>query len=287
MTKNTLINYFALGLGFLAIDATCFASDFHSARTASLGGAGHGAPLLNDSVYLNPSFNSFLPSYSLAYNFSKFNGGSAELGNETHGRNYNFSIQDGRSELFQAGVAYTVREDGTFIHFGASRTVIKQLGVGIGGKVFFNTTNHTSGKDLTFSVSGVPNEIFQTSFIVDNILETSDSKARGLYREAILGLKFNVQKIFYIYLDPHWTPNLPSTNHWGYELGLEFPIMQDLYLRLGNFKNANIPTLAAYGRGYSAGIGWVGPRIAFDYALSRPIDPISTVNHVGGVTVYF
>ena len=36
------------------------ASDYQSPRTAALGGAGHASPLLNDAIYLNPSFSSFM-----------------------------------------------------------------------------------------------------------------------------------------------------------------------------------------------------------------------------------
>src|SRR5436305_13181621 len=100
---------------FLYIFAICFitqssisafGSDFHSARTAALAGSGHAGPLLNDSVFLNPSYASFLPTYSLALQYLKFSGPSRPGESDYHGRNYSVSIQDGRNELFQAGVAY-------------------------------------------------------------------------------------------------------------------------------------------------------------------------------------
>src|SRR4051812_23643954 len=89
--------------GILKIGAACFlslglfsggiwASDFHSPRTAALGGAGHAGPLLNDGVYLNPSFASFLPSYSVSGNLLLFHGPDGPNGDPSyHGRNYNVS----------------------------------------------------------------------------------------------------------------------------------------------------------------------------------------------------
>src|SRR4051812_17667173 len=78
----------------------CSASDFQSARTAALGGAGHAAPLLNDSIYLNPSFESFLPTYTGAANYFNHSAGAvdAEGSHELHGRGWNASLHDGKNE---------------------------------------------------------------------------------------------------------------------------------------------------------------------------------------------
>ena len=86
-----------------------FSSDFQSPRTAALGGAGHAGPVLNDAIYLNPSFTAFLQSYGLAINYIR------ALRPAPH-PHYNLSVLDGRSELFQAGVGYTRREHNNFIH---------------------------------------------------------------------------------------------------------------------------------------------------------------------------
>src|SRR4051812_25896306 len=77
-------------LGFSG--ASALASDFHSARTAALGGAGRAGPLLNDGIYLNPSFLAFLQSYTFAGQY-EWNKGDA------HGRILQASIQDGSSQL--------------------------------------------------------------------------------------------------------------------------------------------------------------------------------------------
>ena len=117
--------------------STARSSDFQSPRTAALGGAGHANPMLNDAIYLNPSFTSFLPSYSMSGNYAFFGGPSNCDGcgpSDPHGHVANASIQDGRSELFQAGVGLTLLNDRKILDVGASRTVVSKLGVGIGGK---------------------------------------------------------------------------------------------------------------------------------------------------------
>jgi hypothetical protein len=231
---------------------------------------------LNDSIFLNPSFGSFLPTYSMALNLTR----------PTPGRLYDVSIQDGSNALFEGGLAYTVRDDLTFYHVGAAKSFIKRTGFGIGGKFFQDKTRHTSGQDLTFSVSGVPTDWFQTALVVDNVLETDEGARHGLYREYTLGTKFNVMGIVIAYLDPHYTPSLDS-GKFGHEIGLEFILMKDLFLRFGNFRNSNIPWLAVRGRGYSTGLGWLSPRMSVDYALSRVLEPRVDTAHTFSITLYF
>src|SRR5947209_4004303 len=99
----------ALILGSFGLSAQ--GSDFQSARTAALGGAGHAGPMLNDAIYLNPSYASFLPTYAIGGNWVTFNGKDDHF----KGRAANLTVQDGRNEYFQAGVGYTLREDGSFV----------------------------------------------------------------------------------------------------------------------------------------------------------------------------
>ena len=262
-----------------------FGSDFQSARTAALGGAGHAAPLLNDAIYLNPSYASFLPTYSVAANYTTFSGPQYVPGSDFYGRNYNVSILDGRAELFQAGAGYTVREDGAMLHFGASKSIIKTLGVGLGGKIFLGH-DHVNTQDATFSTSFAANNWFQTVLVVDNLIESSAAKARGLYREFIVGTKINLQGKLMLYIDPHYIPDLPQGGTFGHEIGVEITTFQDLYLRIGNFRNANIPFEVQNGNGWGLGVGFVAPRMSFDYGLSRVIDPHAAVAHTFGATLY-
>src|SRR6185437_10296999 len=164
----------------LAFIPAAQASDYQSPRTAGLGGAGHAAPLLNDSIELNPAFGSFLPTYSMALDFAWTNPGRA----------YDISVLDGRSDLFQAGVEYTVRDDMSMVHVGASKAFLKRMGFGLGGKFFFGKSGSPSGRDATLALSGIVSDWFQTSFIVDNLFQTDAGIAHGLYREYILGTKF-------------------------------------------------------------------------------------------------
>ncbi|MCM2279115.1 MAG: hypothetical protein NDJ89_13650 [Oligoflexia bacterium] len=267
-----------------------YASDFHSPRTAALGGAGHAGPILNDAIYLNPSYVSFLPSYSLAFNFQWFDGGGTLPSGESelHGRTWNLSIQDGRSELFQAGAAYTHRDNGNFIHVGASKAVVNRMGLGLGWKFFRPLDGSRAGiHDAIFSTTVLAASWLQVVGIVDNLFESEEGRRYGLYREFILGAKANVMGIALIYFDPHHTPNLPE-GAWGHELGIEFTPYTDFFIRFGNFRNAALPHLDQLrGHGYGFGLGWISPRISFDYGLSRVLSGPAYTVHSAGATLYF
>lgn len=251
------------------------AADFHSPRTAGLGGAGHAGPILNDALFLNPSFSALIPSQSFAFNYVK-----ADTGNIL-----NTGVLDGQSELFSAGAAYTRRADSRFIHIGAGRALMRELGIGLGGKFMLSGNGKPSGRDMTFSMSGIPSETLQLAFIIDNLLESDAARARGLEREFIAGIKYNWDKIFLLYFDPHYIPQRETK--YGYSVGAEFVAMQDLYLRVGKFKDSYVPHQGGYGRGLGIGFGWIAPKISFDYAFQKVTLPIKGNAHVFGTTIFF
>lgn len=271
--------------------AEAVASDFQSPRTAALGGAGHASPMLNDAIYLNPSYVSFLPSYSLSGNYG-FYGGPPTCDtcgpSDPHGHLLNASIQDGRSDMFQAGVAFTELNDRKIFNVGASRTIVERLGIGFGGKwVIPNIDSPPLLWDTMASITFVPLDWLQLAGIVDNIFQPQANLAYDMYREYILGSKFNIMGVVLIYFDPHLAPSVPDGNTFGHELGVEFPFMQALFFRLGNFRNANVAAISERGSGYSIGAGWVAPSSSFDFALQRVLDPVLCNVYSFAMTVFF
>lgn len=277
-----------LGLIFGILTPTLgFPSDFRSPRTEALGGAGHASPLLSDSIYLNSSFMPQIMTHALSFDYTVFGNGkkpTSEGPIDFYGHNMNISVVDGTHDaLFQAGVGYTVREDNSMIHFGFGKQVIeKYLAVGLGGKFVFPTNNSGARYlDGVLSVTSLVNSWFQAAIIVDNVLETVQQP--GFSRQITLGTKFNVMGITLLYVDPHvfWDKT------FGYEIGGEFPFFTDFFLRMGGFKNSNISYQAQRGDGLSIGLGWIAPKISFDYAFSRVIMPITSLTHTMGVSIFF
>ncbi|MFZ9594466.1 MAG: hypothetical protein ACO3A2_00105 [Bdellovibrionia bacterium] len=277
-------------VGWLSWMAPCaLATDFHSPRTDALGGAGHAAPQLSDAIYMNPSYGSFNQVHSLSINYLSFAGGvipTPQGPTDLYGHQLNVSVLDATTEqIFQAGVGFTRKQEAHFLHIGASKALAQKYGVGLGGKFIF--PNDDSGRrlaDSTLSFSGIFTSWIQSALIIDNLFETATEF--GLYREFILGTKINVMDIVNLYLDPHWIPALaPQT--FGYQAGIEFPMLSDFFLRGGTFKNSTIPFQTQKGDGFGVGLGWIAPKLALDYSFSRITAPIASFSHNLGATIYF
>jgi hypothetical protein len=246
-----------------------------------LGGAGRAGAVLNDSIYLNPSYLGLLRAYSIQGDYLWFKG-------DAHGKNLNVSVLDGTSELFSAGLAYTVREDFKHFQLGLGRALIPaKLSVGLGGKLVIPKQDLANGIDVSVSATYVFSPMLQAAIIADNLLETQELEPWNMPREISAGGKLNIQNIFITYLDPHWAPGL-ETDAWGYNLGLEFMLMTDLSFKLGSFVNSQIPHLGnARGDGYSTGAGWFGPRIALDFAIMRALNPVAITTYNSSLTISF
>lgn len=243
-----------------------FAVEYQSPRTLALGGSGRAAPLLNDSILMNPSYASFTPIYSLSTGYTWYN----------QGRNYNVSVQDSRTEMFQAGASFTKREQNAAINIGASRTLIERLGVGLGSKFILDNGTNKMTSNFLFSTSYIGLQYLYSALIIDNLLEGDERIQRKLYRTFFVGLKFIPTKEVEIFLDPFYSPNYTGGKKAGYSVGVEFGLMSDLYLRMGKFQDAEIAHLNTRGEGFGLGMGWIGPRINFDYSMNRV-----TASHAG------
>lgn len=264
--KSILLPFYWPFVAIVAFGSIAQASDFHSARTVALGGAGHAGPMLTDALFLNPSFASFLPNTIVTGSVGSPDGRSPT---------YSVAILDGHGDFaFQAGLAYTRRADVNLVTVGAAKSFVKRMGFGLGGKWVIPTDpSQYFFADSTLSVSGFISDWLQVSAIVDNLVELPAARAQNFYREIVLGTKVNIMGIVMLYADPHWTPTLAATESagaaWGVEAGVEFPVFKDFFLRGGLFKNANLPQLLTRGDGFGLGGGWLAPRIAIDYGFQR------------------
>ena len=261
------------------------ANEFRSPRAAALGGAGHANPLLNDSVFQNPSFASFLPVYSWSGSFKS-------LG-EGRGRAYSLSVLDGRSEFVQAAAAYTVRDELTALHLGVSKKLAPKLTLGIGAKFFYSKAKNRfeNSRNVSLSATAAPTDWLQIALIGDNLLSPAGTSQLGLEREVVLGTKLKVNEKVLLYIDPHahLAKGLDDTvkSTFAYEAGTELQVYKDLYLRVGTFKNIAHPDLREKSNGFGYGIGWVAPRMSFDFAVERVLSPADRLTHTSSVTLYF
>ncbi len=250
-------------------------------RVLGLGGAGRAAPTLTDGVYMNPSYSSFIPIYSLTMDYTKFNGG----------RTYNATVQDSRTEMFQAGLGFTRRDQNAAINIGASKQALQNLGFGLGTKILIDDATKNLTFDGSFSTSFLANEWFATSLIIDNLMQSKAGVARNLYRTFYLGTKFKTLDVVQIYIDPVYSPSYAAGKKAGYAAGIELGIMADIFLRFGQFINSDVPYINTHGSGFGMGFGWMGPKLFVDYGyhhVGSTDSGLTSVNaHSLSFTVFF
>ena len=255
--------------------------EFQSPRTLGLGGAGRAAPWLTDSIYLNPSYASFSPIYTLSGTFTGFD----------QGRNYNVSIQDSRTESLQAGVGFTKREQNASVNLGASRAFEKKWGIGLGTKIILDQPSNRWTTDFTVSGSLVANNWLNVAVVVDNLIAGTEQRTRNLHRTIYAATRLVVVRKIQFYFDPFFSPDYSTGNKGGFSVGTEIGMLDDLYLRLGRSVDAEIPHFNTRGSGYGFGIAWVGPKICLEGAISRTLaahgsGPIGTAQS-GSVQIFF
>lgn len=298
---NTQLKKFILPLAILANGAgwiapqAAHAIDFFSPRISALGGAGRAGPVNNDAIYLNPSFESFVGNYSIAATYLPY---GVDTGTPTYvGRSFNFSILDGRNDMFQAGVGLTMRDGGNFVHVSTSKAIFRAMGVGLSAKFFMSQNAALKNfTDFSLSMTGILSSWLQAALVVDNVAQTTEGKAFGLQREFALGFKTNISSILMLYFDPHYTPDLADTSlngtRAGFSAGAELSVFTDIYLRGGYFVNTLIPHQNIRATGFGLGAGWLAPRISFDYGFMRGLAsaPNTGANfyaHHVGTTIFF
>ena len=261
MIKNTLTLLVIASAALFAIKSS--AVEYQSPRTLALGGAGRGGPMLNDAIYLNPSYGSFVPIYSLAFGYNWFHNDLIS------GRNYNASIQDSRTEIFQAGVGFTKREQNAAITIGASKSLFQGFSTGLGSKIIIDNATNAMNTDFLLSATYLASTMIYTSFILDNLMETKEMKQRGLYRTFFAGFKIIPFKEIQVYLDPLYSPNYSLGKKAGYSVGVEIAVMNDFFFRIGKFQDAEVAYLNTRGQGFGLGFGYLGPKLNLSYAMNR------------------
>lgn len=282
MKKTSWKAAWATGVALVFLmNSTALSVEFQSPRTQALGGAGRAGPWLTDSIYLNPSFGSYVPIYALTGAYTSYDGG----------RSYNVSVQDSRAEFLQAGAGYTKREQNSVVSLGASHTFAKTLGLGLGSKILIDQPGDKMTSDFILSTSYIALPWAYASVVIDNLMQGQEQKARNLYRTAYLGLKLIPTKKVEFFVDPFVSPDYAGGKKAGYNAGVELGVMNDFFLRLGKYQDAEVPHLNQRGSGFSYGFGWFGPKLSLDYAVQRTLTTHSgggmNTAHSGSASIFF
>ncbi len=260
------------------------ASDYQSPRTLSLGGAGHAAPLQTDPIVMNASHAAFLPAYQVTAAFQRYKGSTGNQ--EPRGRVATFAVLDGNQTTVPIGLLYSRRAQGAILALGGGYKINEAWSVGLSAKTTLKTDTLTDNRDFSTSATYRLSKAFQFALITDNVIQNrTKANPWGQFREYTLGTKYALDKNFFFYLDPHYTP--ARDKKFGYEAGVEVATFSDLYIRVGKSMRSMQPHLAQYGDSLGYGFGYVGPRFSMDFAISHAETTVKTRSLVASITLMF
>lgn len=253
------------------------AADFQSARVSGLGGAGYGFPFLTETIYFTPAALPFSQTQALSGEGVWY---QPHSGSDFQHDIWDVAILDADpAALFQAGVGYLQRPEARWLHVSAGKKVIGNWSLGLGWKMKFPRGSAISKtQDLSLSVLAPPHPVVQTSLSIDGLFQKTSQ------REMIFGSRWNLSSWAVFYADLHRRGS-PFDHPWGYAMGLELPVFQDLFIRGGQFYQINSiqPILS---RGYAFGLGWLAPRLSLNYSTSWVKEPQPIRVHQLGMSVF-
>lgn len=265
----------------LLIGNNSFALDFVTARTASLGETGRGSALTNDTILLNPSLIGFQPAQAVA--------GSYQWKKD---KNFYLSAVDGKNQWFQAGLSFTRRSDMDFIHLGLAKRITNWMSVGTLVKRYATRSNSLAKDGRAISgFDGGPSFSFilpksalpvqtQLGLAVDGFMHSKSDEPNVEPRNIGLGAKVNLSEILLIYADyVQYLPQISGAYN-SYHAGLELALAgTELFGRGGlmGFRDT----------GWTVGAGWVGPRIALNYAYqNKQVHQERQINHIASIEIF-
>lgn len=270
---------------FSILNQSSFALDFQSSRTLSLGQSGRGGALLGDTITTNPSLLGFQPVASASGTFNWLNQPNGS------GNNFNVSVIDGKNPYLNAGVSFTRRKTIDLIHVSVAKRVTPWLSVGASGKRLATRSNSEAAAGNAYtgydagistsvaippSVSAIP---LQFGLAADNIANKVSHEPYVGSRQVGAGVKATFSSAIVLYGDIVRNFSPTKGNYPFYAGGLEVAMMGDLFLRGGIFGLRE--------KGWSAGAGWVGPKLALGYGYqSRKIDTDKSFEHAVTMDIF-
>lgn len=283
MTRNVFILF---ALAALHADL-CFATA-DSALLQGLGGAGR-AGIPKESLFSNPAAAAFLTDSSGFVNYVKpkipdFNAG---------GRGYSVGIYDGEQGDWKGAFGYTrssravlqnsrqAYEDRSDLRFILAR----QLGGSLvgGGQVRYVKTR--AGANEEKFIQGDLGTIFQLSgdmrvgITYENILKQRPGEIPPTLGGGVqYALGFGIET----FADGTRQMSGPRKGDKGWAAGAQAPLAAGFVARAGKFQEG-VRRL----KGWSLGLGWIGPRTTFDYSLRTAGTKNRERDHLFGMNVSF
>jgi hypothetical protein len=260
-------HFFILFLSLISLAANSAIRELETTRLQSTAGAGVASVLVNEASFLNPASIVFVPTSAFYYQQ-----GSSKLNNDSDQRSTEFS--DGSNEIYLLSDS-SGQLKGTFSYQRQAENQYKRLrftsslAASYGkrsslGLLYRYTTDEdireNEEKKYHQVVLGFMHifseELSIGATLVDPFLSNKEDA------KATIGIQYNLISNLIFVLDYGVNFNDDPNKNSVTKGALQINFFKDLFLRGGRFHD-NITGLS----GNAWGISWIGPRLAFEYAV--------------------
>jgi hypothetical protein len=281
MTRMKLFLVFS---SILFLTPLALAQSFTGPAASGTGGAGRAAIEGSESAIINPATLGYMDRYHMTLPFSEGSHPS-----EGYSQTYGAILTDGTADkMFPGALAYlksrdirggveSKRQD---IHLALADRATKFFAVGLAGhyrtfeqinSVKYNQTNMDLGALLT------PLENVGLAFVAYNIL-SGDEKVPVSIRDVptfAVGANFIYEEAFAARVDAVRPDKFNPLHRTDLQAGLQMTFMESFAVRGGcNWKETANQTWL------TGGLGYIGPRLSFNYAYNQDLRHSEGVRHI-------
>ncbi|MBI3556799.1 MAG: hypothetical protein HY074_11090 [Deltaproteobacteria bacterium] len=206
-------------------------------------------------------------------------------------RLFNVSVIDGKNQYVNAGLSFTRRPDLDLIHVALAKRATEWLSFGTTVKRFTTSKNNVASQGAQISgfegglsmgialpptVTTLPVQIGLTA---DNLRHKVQDEQYVGPRQLGGGVKVTFNKKLMLYGDTVENFSNFSGAFPTYSGGAEIAVTDDIYVRGGMFGFVE--------KGWSAGGGWVGPKIGLSYGYqNRHQGAVRSFDHAVTMDIY-
>lgn len=278
---------FLLLIGLL-LPVGASAQFFTGPAASGAGGAGRAAIDSGEAAFLNPASVGFLSRYyaSAYYGMAQFEGGGEH-------NLWGLSLADGSEGNFISGALSYIRkrvDQGRFsdtqqdLQITLAGAPLKRLSIGIAGHRLMNQILHPSGAGSEYvqlnahlGLIYVPFTDFGIGFVAYDVLPVGDSVPESvrLVPTHAFGLNYLYEKIFRMRLDLLRPDMKNAGGRVDIMSGMEAIYQENFALRLGGYWQETADRTY-----FTAGFGYWGPRLSFDYSLQKDVRNGDNIRHL-------
>ncbi len=250
----------------IAFTAQAKVLNFETTRMKSTAGAGNASLLMNESTLNNPAPIAFFKESSLYFERSAATYSGEENSQELEASNYAFIASDASKNL-RGSVALIKHNEGpsSLEQFNVSlaSTIGKSSSMGIAYRNVQKEYDYRGTRireDYKIFVPGVFHAVSNDLSIGLTLIDPTRESINET--KAVVGFQYRILDMMLIMLDLGADYEGPMSDTSVVRAATQIKVFDDFFLRFGAFEDKDLKE-----RGTGFGVGWVGPKLVFNFAI--------------------